>query len=157
MRKELLKINGGIYYQKDFNMKVLYLIMIVFLLGCSKKIVHTNNVEMTNKLRINIILDDETNMELSIKNNSEKELQFSDSKCRQALKITPDINCVKNIIVLDAGKEEKFNYPYRLNELFQLESDTEYEILLSYKGGIMTSEGKVLEGDVSTRQKFAVQ
>lgn len=171
MQKELLKINGFTYYQKEYKMKYIYLTTIIFLFSCSSRIGFTNNVEMITYLQLTIIIDDETKMELFMKNNSDKILRFSDPTCyinsiieiigkegkvQQDVKIKPDVNCRQNMISIGSGKEEGFTFPYSLNELFQLDSDEKYEILLSYKGGIIDSNGKVLKGNVSSRKQFVI-
>lgn len=169
MPKASLRINGGSYYQKDFNMRIICFSVIVILFSCSKKMAMPNSIEVRNGLQIKIHVDDETKLELSIRNSSNRELRISDPECyinskleifgkegniQMAMKVKPDISCVENSIVLGAGTEKRFSYPYRLSDLFQLDSGTEYEIHLSYKGGISSSDGIVRVGDASTRLKF---
>lgn len=131
-----------------------------------------SDTEVKDVLKLSISIDSSTYVELTFENISKKELLISNPSCyinqlikiiankntlSKVVKIKPTIGCATKMISLKPGQRKTFKSDFKLSFLYQLDTHVEYEIKLTYIGGVINFESNTVPGDISARHEFKLE
>lgn len=154
-------------------MNMLYFfILVTFTISCSSSMNTIDGRQRADELDMYLSLERDYSLKIIFKNSSGIDLRLSDPKCyvnsrieirrgqeriEQSLKVKPDVECAETLVNLKSGEKKSFLLPYRINDMFQLDKNVEYDIHITYIGGITNSEGKPFQSELQGNLTFEIE
>ncbi|MFM2394758.1 MAG: hypothetical protein RLZZ546_2740 [Bacteroidota bacterium] len=148
------------------------LIYLLIILSSCNKYFQKEIIKMEDNSQIECHINNESDLEIIIKNNYKSRLVFSNPNCYanyqfklfntngeviRQIKIKPDLDCLRNQELIEAGESKKYLFPYKINKLFEIEKNVKYSLKISYIGSIKNGDGRFTNQVLNSDIDFIIQ